>query len=111
MINEITDGFGVDEIDINSIKWHIVERIRASAEDVSAYIKTDEYEPMTLFQRLLYVFGLFSKVSKKPVFVSPGHRISLETSLDVAKHFSVSKIPQPLIKAHVLAKNQLNKRG
>ena len=38
-------------------------------------------------------YALFSsKKVKKPVYVSPGHRISFKTSLDVVRHFSFFKI-------------------
>jgi len=44
-----------------------------------------------------------SKKVKNPIYVSPGHRVSFETSLDIVKHFSGYKIPEPLRKAHILA--------
>jgi len=48
-----------------------------------------------------------SKKVKNPVYVSPGHRVSFETSLDIVKHFSGYKIPEPLRKAHILAKKNI----
>lgn len=44
----------------------------------------------------------------RPIYVSPGHRVSLKTSLEVAKHLSSSKIPEPLRIAHHLAKKNLH---
>ncbi|RLJ00773.1 MAG: endonuclease V [Candidatus Aenigmatarchaeota archaeon] len=37
------------------------------------------------------------------VFVSPGHKISVETSLKVAKDFMVRGIPEPIREAHIHA--------
>jgi len=48
-----------------------------------------------------------SKKVKNPIYVSPGHRVSFETSLDIVKHFSGYKIPEPLRKAHILAKKNI----
>lgn len=53
-----------------------------------------------------YVFYSSDKI-KKPVFVSPGHRISFETTLEIVKNISFYKIPEPLRKAHILAKKTL----
>ena len=53
-----------------------------------------------------YAFFSSERV-KNPVFVSPGHRISFETSLDIVKHLSYYKIPEPLRQADVLAKKNL----
>lgn len=49
-------------------------------------------------------YTLFSsKRIRKPIYVSPGHKISFETSLDVVKHLSFYKNPEPLRQAHILA--------
>lgn len=53
-----------------------------------------------------YVYFSSKKV-KNPVYVSPGHRVSFETLLDIVKHFSGYKIPEPLRKAHILAKKNI----
>ena len=50
---------------------------------------------------------LFSKRAKKPIYVSPGHKVSFETSRDVVRSFCRSKIPEPLRLAHMLAKKSL----
>ena len=51
----------------------------------------------------------FSLPGKKPVYVSPGHRVSLKTSLEIVKNLSRTKNPEPLRLAHHLAKEQLHK--
>lgn len=53
-------------------------------------------------------YALFSSERvRKPVYVSPGHKISFETSLDVVKHLNLYKIPEPLRQAHILAKKNI----
>ncbi len=53
-------------------------------------------------------YTLFSsKKIKKPVFVSPGHKISFETSNKIVNHFCNYKIPEPLRNAHILAKKNI----
>lgn len=67
---------------------------------------TDDHQ--VLFENKLvgYAFYASDRV-KKPVYVSPGHNISLETAFKIVKHFSVFKHPEPLRKAHVLATTSL----
>ena len=48
-----------------------------------------------------------SKRLKRPVYVSPGHKISFETTKKIVKDFSNYKIPEPLRQAHLLAKKTL----
>lgn len=43
---------------------------------------------------------------QKPIFISPGHKISLATSLDIAKKMCQYRIPEPLRKAHLLAQKR-----
>ncbi len=42
---------------------------------------------------------------KRPVYVSVGHRISLETALEVVRATSVHGFPEPLRRAHSIAKS------
>ena len=44
---------------------------------------------------------------KRPIFVSPGHKISFESTLKIVKNFSKFKIPEPLRQAHILAKRTI----
>ena len=41
---------------------------------------------------------------KRPIFVSPGHKISFDTTYKIVKKLSRFKIPEPLRQAHILAK-------
>lgn len=54
-------------------------------------------------------YAFSSKKEAKPVYVSPGHRISLPTSVDVVKHLCIFKNPEPLRRAHYLAQEHLHK--
>jgi deoxyribonuclease V len=44
---------------------------------------------------------------KNPVFISPGHKISFKKSVEVVKNVSFLKNPEPLRKAHILARNTI----
>ncbi len=44
-----------------------------------------------------------TKTGAKPVYVSVGHMVSLETAVTLVRHCSKSRIPQPLLEAHKLA--------
>lgn len=44
---------------------------------------------------------------KKPVFASPGHKISVETTLKLVKDFLYHRIPEPIRQAHILAKSKI----
>ena len=53
-------------------------------------------------------YALFSsKRVRKPTYISPGHKISFETSIDVVKNLSFYKHPEPLRQAHILAKKSI----
>ena len=44
-----------------------------------------------------------TKQGAKPVYVSIGHMVSLETAVKMVKHCAKSRIPEPLLQAHKLA--------
>ncbi len=44
-----------------------------------------------------------TKLSAKPVYVSIGYRVSLETAVKIVRHCSRTRIPEPLLQAHNLA--------
>ena len=60
-----------------------------------------------------YIFDKGEKIgyvlysSKRPIFISPGHRVSMETSIDIVKRFLKYRIPEPLRQAHILAKSKI----
>ena len=53
-----------------------------------------------------YVFFPSERV-KKPIYVSPGHKISFKSSLRIVKHLSSYKIPEPLRQAHIIRKKNI----
>jgi deoxyribonuclease V len=48
-----------------------------------------------------------SKKVKKPIYISPGNKISFETSFKIVKNLSSYRIPEPLRQAHILANKNL----
>jgi len=44
---------------------------------------------------------------KRPIFISPGYKISFDSTLKIVKNLSKYKIPEPLRQAHILAKRTL----
>jgi deoxyribonuclease V len=49
-----------------------------------------------------------SEKIKRPIYVSPGNKISFETTYRIVKKLSKFKIPEPLRQAHILAKKTLH---
>ena len=54
-------------------------------------------------------FALLTKKNCNPIYISPGHKISLKTSLEIVKSLVRNKIPEPLRLAHVYAGKYQNK--
>jgi deoxyribonuclease V len=46
---------------------------------------------------------VITKQGSKPIYVSIGHMVSLETAVKMVKHCAISRIPEPLLQAHKLA--------
>ncbi|RLF30998.1 MAG: endonuclease V [Thermoplasmata archaeon] len=55
------------------------------------------------------MIGFSLKVNEKvkPVFVSPGYKISFDKTLEVVKRLQKYRIPEPIRQAHILAKKQM----
>ncbi len=53
-------------------------------------------------------YALKTGRSKKPIYVSVGHKITLETAIRLTKAFTKPsyKLPEPIRQAHILANNQ-----
>lgn len=50
-----------------------------------------------------------TKAGGKPVYVSVGHMVSLETAVEIVRHCSRGRIPEPLRLAHQLATQERNR--
>ncbi len=50
-----------------------------------------------------------SSRSKKLIYISPGHKVTFDTALNVVKRFCKHKIPEPIREAHALATKARNK--
>ena len=48
-----------------------------------------------------------SKKAKTPIYISPGHKISLKTTKQIVKNLCNYKTPEPLRQAHILAKKTI----
>lgn len=46
---------------------------------------------------------LSSDRAKKPIYVSSGHKVSVETAVKIVKNYCNYKIPEPIRKAHMIA--------
>lgn len=54
--------------------------------------------------------AVVTKPGKKPVYVSVGHKISLETAINIVKHCAPNqRIPEPTRKAHIIATEEKDK--
>ena len=51
-----------------------------------------------------------SKKIKKPIYISPGNKISFKTSLKIVKNLCIYKTPEPLRQAHILANKNLSSK-
>ncbi len=49
-----------------------------------------------------------TKLGGKPIYVSIGHMVSLETAVEIVRHCSKGRIPEPLLQAHNLATKKRN---
>lgn len=65
--------------------------------------KVGDYSPLIYKNKTIgYVFK--SKKNCKPIFISPGHKVSLDTSLEIIKFCTGDhKLPEPIFFAHSLA--------
>ena len=50
-----------------------------------------------------------TKEGAKPIYVSVGHMVNLETAVQIVRHCSKSRIPEPLLQAHKLATKERSK--
>ena len=55
--------------------------------------------------------GTFSNKITKPIFISPGHKISLDKSIEVVRNLCKYKSPEPIRLAHQFANNMLRNRS
>lgn len=55
---------------------------------------------------------LFTKARKEPVYVSIGHKVSLQRAINIITHCTrVHRIPEPTWKAHTIANEEKRKAG
>ena len=67
-----------------------------------------EYSEVEFEGRIIGYAFKSSPRAKKLIYISPGHKISFETALNVVKRFCKHKIPEPIREAHALATKARN---
>lgn len=50
-----------------------------------------------------------TRQGSKPVYVSVGHMVSLETAVKIVRHCAKTRVPEPILQAHRLATEQKNR--
>ncbi|EUB60346.1 Putative endonuclease [Echinococcus granulosus] len=60
-------------------------------------------------QKRLLLQALLTSASSNPVFVSPGHLITLQTAVEIALRCSIHRIPEPTRKADLRTREELAK--
>jgi deoxyribonuclease V len=91
-------GVTMNRQTVGVAKTLLLGEIQAFHHDVAEIVDAEEVIGSALWLRN----------RKTPVFVSVGHRIALETALDVVRACSSSGFPEPLRKAHCIAKSSVN---
>ena len=98
------DGYGIHHPRGCGLASHLGVEFDVSSIGVakSPYINLkSEAETLRLHQ---------SKTAHTPVYVSPGHKISMQTSQQIVQKVSKYKNPDPLLRAHKLAKKTLHEQ-
>lgn len=96
------DGFGINHPRRCGIATHVGVKLDMPAIGVGKSFLCGEVSGDDICQddekvgRMLHTAG-----SKRPIYVSPGHRISLDTAVELVKHCIVSgRLPEPTRLAH-----------
>ncbi len=102
--NGILHPFGI------GIATHVGLKLKLSTIGVAKNLLCGELKKMPIignFSPVLYgeeVIGYGYRSTKyKPIYISPGHKISFEAVAKIIKHFCKTRIPEPLKSAHHLA--------
>jgi deoxyribonuclease V len=98
----MVDGFGVNHPRRCGIATHVGIKLDMPTIGVGKSFLCGEVRDDTIYQsgepagKLLY-----SGASKRPVYVSPGHKISLDTAVDIVKKCTLKgRLPEPTRMAH-----------
>ncbi|UCG70557.1 MAG: endonuclease V [Thermoplasmata archaeon] len=73
--------------------------------------KVGDYSKVEFEEKLIGYAYKSSPRAKKLIYISPGHKVSFKTALDVVKKFCKYKIPEPIREAHSLATSAKNAKG
>src|SRR4030043_1510787 len=82
---------------------------RLLGETVNA--PTEENIPFLKHKNEIIGAAVSTSHGSKPVYVSTGHMVSLDTAIEIIKHCTQkNRIPEPLLKAHEIATEEKRKR-
>lgn len=108
----LVDGHGIAHPRKLGLASHVGLALEVPTIGVAKNVLVGDYEePLEVGEAVDLRLGgeavgkvLKSKKDCNPIFVSPGHRVSVETSLEIVKvSLKNHKLPEPLHKAHRLA--------
>ena len=86
-----------------------VAKSRLCGESVKTPRKPGEWAYLRYKGRNVGVI-LLSKNGCRPIYISPGNKVSLRTALEISKHLLHGhKLPEPIRQAHLLANRRLRK--
>jgi deoxyribonuclease V len=71
--------------------------------------KVGDFSEIEYEKNIIGYAYLSSHRTKKPIYISPGHKVSFETALEVVRRLCRYKLPEPIRRAHNLATEFRNK--
>jgi deoxyribonuclease V len=108
----MVDGFGTNHPRRCGIATHIGIKLDMPTIGVGKSFLCGEVKNDLVYQdgekvgKLIQVNG-----TSKPIYVSPGHRVSLKTSVKIVKHcINASRVPEPIRLAHDYVTSLRNKK-
>jgi deoxyribonuclease V len=100
----IVDGSGIAHPRGIGLASHIGLVLDKPTVGVTKTKLVGEYEKTKEYSKLIYegkhVGYILKRKKYKPIFISPGHKISLETSLKIVRNCLKNRLPEPIKIAH-----------
>ncbi|MFQ6107337.1 MAG: endonuclease V [Thermoplasmata archaeon] len=105
----LIDGHGLSHPRRAGIACHVGVKLKRPTIGVakSLLVGSVEREPSKVgdFERVLDAgdmigYALRSSTSRRPIYVSPGHLVSFESSVQIVKGLCKTRLPEPLREAH-----------
>ncbi len=80
-----------------------VAKSKLCGDQIEEVNENNKQSSIKLDGKLIGYALLSSDRAKKPIYVSSGHRVSVETAVKIVKDYCNYKIPEPIRKAHIIA--------